>query len=25
VLFDLQDVEPLDVQALAGVLQKRAP
>ncbi len=25
VLFDLTDVEPLDVQALAGVLQKRAP
>lgn len=25
VLFDLSDVEPLDVQALAGVLQKRAP
>jgi len=25
VLFDLQDIEPLDVQALAGVLQKRAP
>ncbi|MGE7199519.1 replication-associated recombination protein A [Brevundimonas naejangsanensis] len=25
VLFDLPDVEPLDVQALAGVLQKRAP
>lgn len=25
VLFDLQDVEPLEVQALAGVLQKRAP
>ncbi|MEN5230670.1 replication-associated recombination protein A [Brevundimonas naejangsanensis] len=25
VLFDLRDVEPLDVQALAGVLQKRAP
>ncbi|OMG58272.1 replication-associated recombination protein A [Brevundimonas sp. ZS04] len=25
VLFDLQDVEPLDVQALVGVLQKRAP
>jgi len=24
VLFDLTDVEPLDVQALAGVLQKRA-
>jgi len=25
VLFDLQDIEPLDVQALAGGLQKRAP
>lgn len=25
VLFDLSDVDPLDVQALAGVLQKRAP
>ncbi|MEN5051948.1 replication-associated recombination protein A [Brevundimonas naejangsanensis] len=25
VLFDLSDVKPLDVQALAGVLQKRAP
>lgn len=25
VLFDLTDVEPLDVQDLAGVLQKRAP
>lgn len=25
VLFDLTDVQPLDVQALAGVLQKRAP
>jgi len=25
VLFDLTDVEPLGVQALAGVLQKRAP
>ncbi|MFS0740467.1 replication-associated recombination protein A [Brevundimonas sp. 3P9-tot-E] len=25
VLFDLTDVAPLDVQALAGVLQKRAP
>lgn len=25
VLFDLTDVEPLDVQALASVLQKRAP
>lgn len=25
VLFDLTDAEPLDVQALAGVLQKRAP
>ncbi|MGX1801726.1 replication-associated recombination protein A [Brevundimonas naejangsanensis] len=25
VLFDLPDAEPLDVQALAGVLQKRAP
>ena len=25
VLFDLQDAEPLDVQALAGILQKRAP
>ncbi len=25
VLFDLTDIEPLDVQALAGVLQKRAP
>ncbi|MBD7939860.1 replication-associated recombination protein A [Brevundimonas guildfordensis] len=25
VLFDLTEVEPLDVQALAGVLQKRAP
>lgn len=25
VLFDLPDVEPLEVQALAGVLQKRAP
>ncbi len=25
VLFDLQDIAPLDVQALAGILQKRAP
>ena len=25
VLFDLRDVEPLDVQGLAGILQKRAP
>jgi putative ATPase len=25
VLFDLQDTAPLDVEALAGILQKRAP
>ena len=25
VLFDLQDTSPLDVQTLAGILQKRAP
>ncbi len=25
VLFDLSEVEPLDVQGLAGILQKRAP